>query len=140
MKQIMDALRDILTHDPILISWTGRDIRGDPKMYPRPIPSDVQPPFLAYEMSPGQEPIGVYGDQHAILVPHFQVTVWDTTDTRAWQFWALVQETLEHGEWSVPLLPYKKMLLKRLGNEYTLPEQETHWTYIPTTYRLPLSK
>lgn len=140
MMELRNAIEDVLTHDPVLLSYLGYD-DGDamPKIYETVAARDAQPNFLVWQIIPGQPPAGTYEDQRAIESKLVQMTVWSVSQDTAWSVWAVLQDALEQGDWTF-LAPYRLMHLNRMGDEQLLPDNDTSWWQIATTYHFALSK
>jgi hypothetical protein len=70
-----------------------------------------------------------------------QVTIVASDRDTCWQFWDVVQDALELGDWATELLPYSKLRLARLGDEvgpFHIPETK-HFT-LAGTYEVMVAR
>jgi hypothetical protein len=138
MKEIKDAIGNVLRADSALISIMGLDTLGFPRIYGSPTerPKETQPPFVYYQIIPGREPLGTYRNNEELDGADFQVTAWGRTTDEVWRIQDLLLTTIRGGDWATYLIPLVFMRLKRQESPGELPDRDTNWRQIPTRWRL----
>jgi hypothetical protein len=141
MKIVKDALTHILRTDPIVQAYVGRDSRDQPRVYEDYAPKDELAPYVVWHlMAGGTPPEGTYGDDECIENVLVQVASWGRNYDEAWSIYGIVHDALRGGNWNAMLAPYELMLIKRMGDQFTVPDADTNWVQVPVTYRLSLGR
>jgi len=130
------AIRGALVDDPMVLAVVGLDRFGNMKVYEGKGLKDEDPPYIVWQMIPGEVPQGTYGDVDSIQEKNFQVTAWGRDNEEAWQLWYIIEQALKDTEFVTD--PWNVIFLRKMGDEASLPDQGTNWFQVPGTWRASL--
>lgn len=139
MNPLRSTVQEILHTDVLVVSFVGTDQYGYVKAYERRATKDVEAPFVVWSLPPGGEPQGHFGDLRSVEERDLQVNSFGRDDDEAWALFHHVEDALERGDWTT-LAPYRLISIKRQGDEYALEDPDADLIYVPSTYRVRMSR
>lgn len=136
-----------LKEDPVLDIVLGHmadEVSGVQlsKVFELVAPARAEAPYVVWQIVPGSEPSGHYGDMNAIENQNVQITSWGRTNDEAWRIFEVVREAIEGSRqiMDVEAIPYDVLKAQLTGDQFALPDQDTNYIQVPSTWRIVLSR
>lgn len=137
MKNIVDAVRQVVRNDPLILSLVGTDEWNQVKFYDEVAPKDTSPPFLVWSVAPSPSPEGAYAQDDVITYLNVQFSSWCEEIKRSWQLSDAVEEAVAKGAYEAS--PWEFMQVRRVGAPQPLPDRDTSWFQVALTVQFQFS-
>lgn len=146
MKALRHAIDEVLRQDVIIQILVGELVYEGGirrvKVFEFPVDRQAEAPYIAWHILPGGDVDGHYGDLNGQLLKTFQVSCWGRTKDEADEVFEAVVEVFEsqQDKINVLLAPEYLMALQRMGDESPIPDQDTTWTQVPSTWVIMMGR
>jgi hypothetical protein len=138
MKEVIESIRRVLRKDSLVSLLVGVDADAEVKIYQGIAKLDSVAPYIVMNVVPGDRPLSVYGESHAVEILTVQITAWGRNSKEAWQLADAIQDAVEIGEYDAGLWDFMKG--KRSAFPGELPDRDTALVQIPTQYEFQFGR
>lgn len=139
MKEIIESIRRVLRRDALVSLLVGIDADGEIKIYQGIAKLNSEAPYVVLNVVPGDRPISVYGDGHAVEILTVQITAWGRNSKEAWQLAEAIQDAVEiDEEYDAGMWDFMKGKRSTFPGE--LPDRDTALVQIPASYEFQFGR
>jgi uncharacterized protein DUF3168 len=138
MREVVDAIRHALRDDSVIEAIVGRDKDNEVKVYQGLAKSNVEAPYIVWNLIPGNQPTGAYGDDYAFQEILVQITSWGRNPHECWQLADITEEAVVKASYDVD--PWTVAKVRRVNFPQELPDRDTNLTQVPVQYRFLLGR